>query len=97
MSADADTWDDLSFVVSSVYRQTVLLPLDNGPATPSTIAEVSDRPISHISRALGDLRDEGLVELLVSEERKKGRIYGLSDRGEEVAEDEHGILDGGAA
>src|SRR6056297_803848 len=77
-------WDDISFVISSQYRVAVLRRLADGPATPSRIANDSDLGIAHISRALQGLQDRGLVELLVSEERRKGRVYGISDRGSEV-------------
>ena len=79
-----DTWDHIGFVISSQYRVAVLSRLAEGPATPSQIADDTDRSISHISRALHSLRDRDLVDLLVPEERKKGRIYSLTDRGETV-------------
>lgn len=77
-------WDDISFVISSSYRVAVLRRLSRGPATPSQIAGETDIAISHISRALGRLRDHSLVELLVSEERNKGRVYGITERGADV-------------
>jgi DNA-binding MarR family transcriptional regulator len=80
-----DTWDDASFVISSSYREDALTRLTVSPATPSQIATDSGIDISHVSRALGDLRERGLVELLVPEERKKGRIYGLTDRGSDIS------------
>jgi len=39
-----------------------------------------------VSDALEQLRDEGLVELLVPESRSKGRLYGLTDRGIEAVQ-----------
>ena len=77
-------WDDISYVISSRYRIAVLQELSNGPATPSQIAENSDIAIAHISRALRGLREKTLVQLLVSEDRKKGRVYGITDKGETV-------------
>jgi DNA-binding transcriptional ArsR family regulator len=77
-------WDDLSFVISSQYRKAVLRRLADGPATPSQIATDTDMGIAHISRALQRLREKELVELLVSDDRKKGRLYGLTDYGREV-------------
>lgn len=77
-------WDDASFVISSRYREGVLERLSSGPATPSQIAGDTEMEISHISRALGRLREHSLVELLVPEERQKGRIYGITDRGTEI-------------
>ncbi|MEF8785613.1 MAG: winged helix-turn-helix domain-containing protein [Haloarculaceae archaeon] len=88
MSVD---WDDISFVISSRYRVASLRRLADGPATPSQIAADEDVGIAHVSRALQALRDRELVELLVSDHRKKGRVYGLTDPGEatwETIEDE---------
>jgi DNA-binding MarR family transcriptional regulator len=79
-----DEWDDISFVISSKYRVAVLKQLAQGPATPSKIATDTEFTISHISRALRGLRGRDLAELLVSEDRKKGRVYGLTERGEQT-------------
>jgi DNA-binding MarR family transcriptional regulator len=79
-----DVWDDIGFVISSQYRVAVLQNLATGPATPSKIASDSGLAISHISRALGKLRDRTMVELLVSEDQKKGRVYGITEHGEQV-------------
>lgn len=88
MTTDGDgaEWDDISFVISSQYRVSVLERLATGPATPSQIAADTDHAITHVSRALQGLRDRALVDLLVSEERKKGRVYGITEEGEEVWE-----------
>lgn len=82
----SDEWDEVSYVISSSYRVTVLGRLADSPATPSRIAQDTDHPITHVSRALQGLRDHELVDLLVSEERQKGRVYGITDHGEEVWE-----------
>lgn len=84
-------WDESGYVMSSKYRIEVMRQLAEGVKTPSTIRDNTDEngmeiPISHISRALGNLRDRDLVELKVPEEREKGRYYGLSELGEEVWE-----------
>ncbi|MGM0448927.1 MAG: helix-turn-helix domain-containing protein [Methanobacteriota archaeon] len=81
-----DNWDEVSYVISSSYRVAVLQRLADSPATPSSIATDTERPITHVSRALQGLRDHGLVDLLVSEERQKGRVYGITDRGTAVWE-----------
>lgn len=80
----AEEWDEIGYVISSRYRVTVLKHLADGPATPSKIAAESQISIAHISRALGELREHSLVTLLVSEDRKKGRVYGITDKGEEI-------------
>jgi DNA-binding transcriptional ArsR family regulator len=75
-------WDTISYVISSQYRVAVLRRLSEGPATPSQLATDAEMGIAHISRALGGLRERSLVELLVSEDRRKGRVYGITEEGE---------------
>lgn len=82
----ASEWDDVSYVISSRYRIATLKRLSDSPATPSRIAEDTDLSVAHVSRALQELRDHELTELLVSENRKKGRVYGITDHGEKVWE-----------
>lgn len=77
-------WDEIGYIISSTYRVAVLQQLAEGPGTPTQIASDADQPLAHISKALQDLRSESFVELLVSEERKKGRVYGITDHGKEV-------------
>lgn len=79
-------WDEVSYVISSGYRTAVLERLSEGPATPSRIAADSDNALAHTSRALQELRERSLVELLVSEERKKGRVYGITEEAESLWE-----------
>lgn len=86
MAADGDLWDHTGYVTASEYRQLVLTELQSQPATPSTLGDRCDLKITHVSRALNELRERELVELLVPEERRKGRIYGATDLGEEVEE-----------
>jgi DNA-binding transcriptional ArsR family regulator len=83
---DPDNWDDVSYVISSRYRIATLRRLAEGPATPSLIAEETDMSIAHVSRALQELRESDLVTLLVSEDRRKGRVYGITDAGMDVWE-----------
>ncbi|AHG04031.1 hypothetical protein HALDL1_10795 [Halobacterium sp. DL1] len=42
--------------------------------------------VTHVSRALKSLRERDLVELLVPEERRKGRVYGITEQGQEAWE-----------
>jgi predicted transcriptional regulator len=82
----SDDWDEISYVISSSYRVEVLQRLADSPATPSRIATDTDRPTTHVSRALQGLREHDLVELLVSEDRQKGRVYGITQRGATIWE-----------
>jgi DNA-binding HxlR family transcriptional regulator len=79
-------WDEIGFVISSQYRVAVLRRLSSTPSTPSQIAKEADCSIAHISRALHELREKELVELLVSEERRKGRVYGITETGQAIWE-----------
>lgn len=80
--ATTDQWDEVAFVTSSQYRKRAIMGLNDQPQMPS---EIADDDIAHISRALGELRERGLAELLVSEDTKKGRIHGLTEKGGEIA------------
>jgi len=73
-------------VVASKYRKQTVLALKGGPKIPSEIADESDSDIAHISRAITELANNDITELLVDESTKKGRLYGLTSEGEEVAE-----------
>lgn len=90
-----DTWDHIGFVISSQYRVAVLCRLAEGPATPSQIAEDEDIGIAAVSHALTSLRDRGFVDLLVSEDRRKGRVYGITEQGEDLWQEieQQGLLD----
>jgi DNA-binding transcriptional ArsR family regulator len=84
--SDTSQADDLSFIISSQYRCAVVDALDEGAATPSTIAEEQSVGIAHVSRALQRMRERDLVELIVDEDRKKGRLYDLSADGAHLVE-----------
>jgi len=78
-------WNQVGYVISSKYRRQIMRMLFDAPKTPSAMSKPNtDTPISHVSRALTQLREREMVDLLVEENIKKGRIYGLTDHGEEV-------------
>lgn len=83
MSTD---WDEVGYVISSTYRIEVLRRLADSPAPTSKIATDTGCAASHVSRALAELRERELVDLLVPESRRKGRIYGITSHGQEVWE-----------
>lgn len=85
-TSDASNYDyeAVGFVTSSSYRQSILECLGDQPKTPGQIANACEFSITHVSRGLSELREQGIVDLLVSEERSKGRFYGVTDRGQEV-------------
>jgi DNA-binding transcriptional ArsR family regulator len=75
-------WKDVSFVLRAKNRRKILKALDE-PKLPSQLASELRMHISHVSRALAELEEQGLVECLTPEE-KIGRLYRLTERGKEV-------------
>lgn len=51
-------YDDISFVLASEYRQSVA-SLDGRPATPTEFAEETDQIVTHTSRSLRELHEDG--------------------------------------
>ena len=64
-------------------RRLALKALENGPRTPSSISESSGEHLSHISRAMKELSEKGLVECMTPG-RYKNRIYRITEKGEKV-------------
>lgn len=85
MSTEVD-YKAVSHVISSSYRTAIMETLQDGFMTPSEIAEETGHGVAHISRSLSELKERDLVELLVDEGTKKGRLYDLTEKGEQVAE-----------
>lgn len=81
-----DDWDLIGYIISSKYRALVLKQLSKGPSTPSQISEETGQEIASISHSLTKLRNRDCVELLVPEDRRKGRVYRLTDKGQEILE-----------
>jgi len=78
-------FDLLSFVKRSTYRSQVVECLASQPMMPSEISDKTGSDIAHVSRALTDMREKEITQLLVNEDTKKGRIYNLTAEGEKVA------------
>jgi predicted transcriptional regulator len=84
---------DKQFVTSSSKRTAVLGRLVDGPAEPSEVATkqsvsvasvestTNSLSVANAKTATEELRDRGLVELLVTDET---RAYGLTAKGERV-------------
>ncbi|AFK19190.1 ArsR family transcriptional regulator [Haloferax mediterranei ATCC 33500] len=78
-----DAWDSAGYIASSRYRRAVCRYLsEHGSGLPSRIAAETNLAQPHVSRALSELREREIVELLVPESQQKGRLYGLTDLGE---------------
>jgi DNA-binding MarR family transcriptional regulator len=76
--------EDAAFVVRSPHRTEVLRRLTEGNAIPSQIRDDTGQEYSRITEALNSLRGRELVELLVPEDTKRGRLYAVTERGEET-------------
>jgi DNA-binding PadR family transcriptional regulator len=78
-------WELVSFASGHV-RRLCLDSLASGPKTPGSIAKMSKEHLPHVSRALRELSEKGLVECLTPN-RPKNRIYKITDEGNEVLEE----------
>lgn len=86
LEPDERPWEAIGWLTSSQYRRDVLQDLvGNGPATPKELHDATGHSMASISHALSQLRERGHVDLLVSEDRRKGRIYGATEQGGELA------------
>lgn len=75
-------WTTYSFVIRGKTRKRIFLALEN-PKTPSQIATELRLSTTHVSRALKELSDKGLVKCLTPAE-KFGRIYDLTPTGRKL-------------
>lgn len=78
-------WELIGYVAASEFRIACVERLAAGAAMPSTIAADTDTEIANISNALAQLRERGVIELLVDEDRRKGRYHGLTESGVALA------------
>lgn len=70
-----------TFVTSSRVRVKLLEDLARAPLTPTELASLENKHVSHVSRALAELRAQGLIEPVsnLSRERKyRATIQGLT-------------------
>jgi predicted transcriptional regulator len=77
--------DTLEFIKRSTYRQRVLKALDGNVLMPTEIAERSNIKTNHVSKVLSELKSKELIEI-INPEARKGRLYRLTDVGEEIME-----------
>ena len=68
-----------AFVSSSSVRSRTLEQLVIGPKTPTELASIEGKHVSHVSRALAELRERGLVEQMSSASRE--RYYRATSQG----------------
>lgn len=74
-----------NYVKKSQYRTKVIKSLKDDVKIPSKIAEDTEICQNHISNTLSQLREHELIEC-INPEVRKGRLYRLTDLGDEVAD-----------
>lgn len=67
------------FVSSSRVRLKLLFQLVTGPKSPSELASIERKHVSHVSRALAEMRSRGLVEYLATDSRE--HYYRVTSQG----------------
>lgn len=77
-------WQKYSFVVRVKNRRICLEHLGS-PKTPSQLRDETGLNLSHVSRSLSELEEEGIIECLTPD-LKTGRVYARTDSGEEIAQ-----------
>ena len=73
----------VEYVKRSQYRSKVLKSLKDGAKMPSQISREVDIAQNHISNILRQLKEHELIEC-INPEVRKGRLYRLTDDGEEI-------------
>ena len=74
---------EMSYVQISKYREKVVKALDGETKIPTQIARDSGIRTNHISKVLRELKEHELVEC-INPEARKGRLYRLTDKGDEL-------------
>lgn len=73
----------ITYVQGSTIRSKLLQRLASRPHTPTELAAIESKHISHVSRALIELKDYGLVSATVSGSRE--RYYRITSQGYAIA------------
>ena len=74
---------EISYVEISKYRSKVMKSVEGDVKIPTVIAKDSGIRTNHISKVLSELKAHELVEC-INPEVRKGRLYRLTDKGDEV-------------
>lgn len=81
---DDETLKKYAYVSISSYRAKVVKAMEDDVKTPVKLAADSGIKKNHISKVLRELKESGVAEC-INEEAKRGRLYRLTDTGEEIA------------
>ena len=81
MKTDEKYLEELSIIKASKHKQNIVRILsDKTIKIPSEIGNVLEIKTNHISANLKELKDMNVVKCL-NEEKKKGRLYRITDKG----------------
>lgn len=81
---DDETLKKFAYVNISSYRVKTMKALKDDVKTPTNIAKEAGILPNHISKVLRELKESGIAEF--NEEARKGRLYRLTDVGEEIVD-----------
>lgn len=83
MDFSDEMWQNIGYVKASKYRTKVIKTLKDDK-TSSQIAKETGININNLSNTLRQLREHELVEC-INPEVRRGRLYRLTDKGEEIS------------
>lgn len=83
ITIDDETLIKLSYVNISLYRAKTVKALKDEVKIPTQIVNDAGIRPNHISKVLHELKDAGIAEC-INEEARKGRLYRLTDVGNEI-------------
>ncbi|MBE6507944.1 MAG: winged helix-turn-helix transcriptional regulator [Methanobrevibacter sp.] len=82
---DDETLKKYAYVNVSSYRLKAVKSLKDDVKMPTQIADETGIRRNHISKVLRELKESGVAEC-INEEAKRGRLYRLTDVGEDIAD-----------
>ncbi|MBQ6100258.1 MAG: winged helix DNA-binding protein [Methanobrevibacter sp.] len=75
---------EIYYVKTSKIRNKIMKTLKREVKIPSKISDDTKIGRNHVSKALGELKDHGLVEC-INPEMRKGKLYRLTEKGKIVS------------
>lgn len=85
ITIDDETLKTYAYINISSYRVKTVKALKDEVLMPTQIAKDAGIRTNHISKVLGELKEAGIAEC-INEEARKGRLYRLTDLGDEIVD-----------
>ena len=83
---ESDLLNAYSSIISSEIKISIILVLNDKNLTPKKIAQKIKKRINHVSTYLKQLKENNIV-ICLNEDKKKGRLYQLTDLGFRVLDE----------